>query len=70
MKRTVFAAALRSAVLSAAVLCAVTLAPLSAAVEYQAVADWLTPEHAVALAVVPKGAGATLARTEPVEARV
>src|SRR6187401_1292309 len=31
MKRTV----------SAAVLCAVTLAPLSAAVEYQAVADWL-----------------------------
>ena len=46
MKRTVFAAALRStalrgAVLSAAVLCAVTLAPLSAAVEYQAVADWL-----------------------------
>jgi zinc protease len=36
----------------------------------QAVADWLTPEHAVALAVVPKGSGATLARTEPVEARV
>lgn len=36
----------------------------------QAVADWLTPEHAVALAVVPKGGGATLARTEPAEARV